>query len=217
MSVNSDHIGYLFAAELQFRLTSAVRLATTLNKQPLDLPMEWSHGRHTVRYEEVALRQDQADFAACTTHRCATYLMAVAMKDAIIATVADPENHSDPRISAAWQIVRLIRNAFTHSPFNPTWSMEPKYRDRVFEVPGIIRLDTTGLQGQPFDWHHYGGPLALLKLCRFVRIGILGDPSGPRRVIPLPKTRYVHQGGVLLEEVDEIPEDAIRIHPAPTK
>jgi hypothetical protein len=40
-------IDQLFASELQFRLASAVRLATTMKKQQLDLPMEWVHGKHT--------------------------------------------------------------------------------------------------------------------------------------------------------------------------
>jgi hypothetical protein len=51
-------VAQLFAAELQFRLASAVRLATTMKKQPLDLPTEWVHGKHRVKYNEVALRQD---------------------------------------------------------------------------------------------------------------------------------------------------------------
>lgn len=55
---------------LQFRLTSAVRLAVTGNRQPLDLPIEWTHGQHRVRYEEIALRQDQADFAAAFLQVC---------------------------------------------------------------------------------------------------------------------------------------------------
>lgn len=36
----ATHINYLFAAELQFRLTSAVRFVVTMDNQPLDLPME---------------------------------------------------------------------------------------------------------------------------------------------------------------------------------
>ena len=51
MSELEKQIGNLFTAELQFRLASAVRLAVTGNRQPLDLPMEWTHGRHRVRYK----------------------------------------------------------------------------------------------------------------------------------------------------------------------
>jgi hypothetical protein len=54
----APHINCLFAAELQFRLASAVRFAVTMDNQPLDSPLEWSHGKHKVSYEEIALRED---------------------------------------------------------------------------------------------------------------------------------------------------------------
>jgi hypothetical protein len=108
MSDRDRHIQHLFTAELQFRLASAVRLAVTGKRQPLDLPMEWTHGQHRVRYEEIALRPDQADYAACFLHRSAAYLMAVAMKDAIRAVVPDPKEASDPNVQAAYQIARLV-------------------------------------------------------------------------------------------------------------
>lgn len=87
-----SHIDRLFTAELQFRLASAVRLAVTEQCQPLDLPKEWVHGKHRVHYAEVALRQDQADYAAWNLHRSATYLMVIAIKDAIKATIPDPKS-----------------------------------------------------------------------------------------------------------------------------
>ena len=45
--------------------------------------MEWTHGQHRVLYEEIALRQDQAGYAAFLLHRSSTFTMAVAIKDAI--------------------------------------------------------------------------------------------------------------------------------------
>src|SRR5581483_12306621 len=92
------HSQYLFIAELQFRLASAVRLATTLERQPLDLPAEWTHGKHRVFYEEIALRPDQADCAACFMHRSATYLIAVAIKDAVRAIENDPKRSLTPEV-----------------------------------------------------------------------------------------------------------------------
>jgi hypothetical protein len=59
MTESEKHIGLLFTAELQLRLASAVRLATSLGTQPIDLPDTWAHGNHLVRYGEIALRQDQ--------------------------------------------------------------------------------------------------------------------------------------------------------------
>lgn len=96
MDEREKHIAHLFTAELQFRLASAVRLAAANQVQPLDLPQDWTHGKHHVKYEEIALRPDQADYAACFLHRSATYLMAVAMKDAIRAAMHDPKRAADP-------------------------------------------------------------------------------------------------------------------------
>jgi hypothetical protein len=196
-------IGRLFSAELQFRLASAARLAVTMEKQPLDVPIEWSHGHTKVKYEDVALRQDQADFAAWNLHRSATFLMAVAMKDAIKFAQPDPKNSTDQNVKSAYQISRLIRNSFAHSPFDPIWSIDPNCRDTVFEVEGIISLDTHDLQGKPFDWKHYGGPLALYMLCLYVRFEILKDEKKPRKVVTLPEEIYYQQGDLILMKLRE--------------
>jgi hypothetical protein len=195
------HIDLLFTAELQFRLASAVRLAVTMDNQPLDLPVEWSHGKHNVNYKEVTLRKDQADFTAWNMHRSATFLMAVAMKDAIKAAVPDPRNATNSNVQAAYEISRLIRNAFAHSPFNPVWSIDPYCRNRVFEVRNVVSFDTTDLQGVAFNWRHYGGPLAMLRLCRYVRFEILKDPKRTKLIIPIAKNIYYQQGSLILEQV----------------
>ena len=194
----------LFTAELQFRLTSAVRLATTLKVQPLDIPTEWTHGQHRVRHEEIALRHEQADYAACFLHRSATFLMAVAIKDAIRAVVPDPKSSSDFNVQSAYQIARLIRNAFAHAPFAPKWSIDPDCHNKVFSIPGVVTLDTTDLHGTQFDWRHYGGPLAMFRFCRFVRTQILKDQIVPRKHIPLPGNVIYQQGNLILKKLGDI-------------
>lgn len=76
----------------QAELAPAVRFAVTAKRQPLELPMEWTHSKHHLPYEEIALRKDQADYEACFLHRSATCLMAVAMNDGIRAVVPDPKD-----------------------------------------------------------------------------------------------------------------------------
>lgn len=217
MTENEKHIAYLFTAELQFRLASAVHLATTLNSQPLDLPTEWTHGKHSVKYDEIALRPDQADYAAYFLHRSSAFLMAVSMKDAIRTTVKDPRNSTNPDVRSAYQIARMVRNAFAHAPLSPTWSIDKDCRDQVFEIRNTITLNTRGLDGTPFDWRHYGGPLALFRLCRFVRIEILKDPLTTRKGIPAPVNTIYQQGNLILRKVDAIPADAvpIKLEPLP--
>src|SRR5579864_6293182 len=60
-----------------------------------------------------------------------TFLLAVAMRDAIVATQTDPKSSSDLRVANGYQIARLIRNAFAHSPFDPTWSIDSDCVGRV--------------------------------------------------------------------------------------
>jgi len=206
-----EHIDRLFTAELQFRLASAVRLAINLKVQPLDLPTVWTHGSQRVEYAEIALRPHQAEVAACFLHRSATFLMAVAIKDALQAAVARPWESTDPEVAAAYQIARQIRNAFAHSPFAPTWMIDQGLRDKVYAVRDIIELKTAGLHGTAFDWRHYGGLLALYRLCRFVRIEILKDAAAPRKPFPMPTRIVYQQGDLILQQLDEIPPDFVPV------
>jgi hypothetical protein len=192
MTNREQHIGKLFTAGLQFRLASAVRLATTLNVQPLDLPVEWSHGQHVVGYDEVALCRDQADYAADFLLRSATYQMAVVIRNALKGFIPNPKASDDWNVRAAYQIARMIRNAFAHEPVSPVWSIDEDCRDTAFEIPGVIHLNTKGLNGTQFSWRHYGGPLAIFRLCQFVRTAILCDEVKSRQPVP-PPTRLIYQ------------------------
>mgnify|MGYP001203844494 CR=1 FL=1 len=111
------------------------------------------------------------------------FRLAVAVKDAIRAVVSDPKASADSEVRAAYQIARLIRNAFAHAPFSPIWSIDPDCRSTQFEIADVIRLDTTDLHGKAFDWRHYGGPLALYRLAQFTRIQVLKDDPPPRKIL----------------------------------
>lgn len=201
-------IGALFCAELQFRLASAVGIATTFGNQPLDLPTLWSHGRHVIKYEEIALRPDQADYAAYFLQRSSTLLMATVIRNAIVSVVSDPKISEDVNIVNAYQIARMIRNAFAHDPISPKWSIDKDCRDKTFEIDGIIKLQTNDLNGINFDWRHYGGPLAILRLSQYVRYEILGDERRDRKPFPYPKNTIYQQGNLILKKIDSLPEDA---------
>jgi hypothetical protein len=211
MSDIARQLQYLRIAELQFRLASAVRLATTVKTQPLDLPIEWSHGKHHVRYSEIALSVQDADYAAWHLHRSATFLMAVAMKDAIRSAVHDPKSATDLNVQSAYQIARLIRNAFAHAPCDPVWSIDEDCRDCVFIVHDVITLDTKGLHDQPFEWRHYGGPLAMLRLSQFVRAEVLRDAEPPSPIIPMPQKVFIQQGDLILQKIDQLPPGAVPV------
>lgn len=195
-------------AELQFRLAVTVRLATSLGTQPLEVQTSWSHGKHVVTYEEIVLTKDQADISADHLKRTATYLMSLTIKEALQRTYGDPKTHSNQDVVAAYQISRLIRNAFAHSPVNPAWNILPECRQKIFTIKDVISLDTTDLHRKPFDWRHYGGLLALFRLSKFVRIGLLGDmDTGTNRSIPKPQKKIYQQGDLILAQIDKLPSD----------
>jgi hypothetical protein len=82
----------------------------------------------------------------------------------------------------------------------------------AFEIADVIRLDTTDLHGAAFDWHHYGGPLALYRLAQFTRIQVLKDDPPPRKVLPIPTNMIYQQGNMILRKVDEIPRGAVPVN-----
>ena len=237
------HIGYLFDAELQFRLTAAVRIAVTHERQPLDFPQLWTHGKYCVSYDEMALRQDQAEYAAHVIQHSATLTMAVAVKDAIEAVVPDlpdavrrngnqilqavddaiantspkPWIVADDEVATAYHVSRLIRNAYAHAPFAPRWMINSGLQDTTFSIPDVIELRTRDLDDTDFDWRHYGGLLGLYQLCRFARFKILGDECKPRQNVPTPQRALYQQGNLIIEKIDEIPEGyvPVAVEPCP--
>ncbi len=201
MKHRDHHLWCLARAETQFRLASAVRLAAMFQRQPFDLPVVWTHGHQTV--SEVILTQNEGEFGAWGLQRSTTYLMAAAVLEAIQDVIPNAKTHSDQCVVAAYQISRMIRNAFTHAPQWPVWNIDADCRGKKFEIRGVMTLDTTDLNAKPFDWRHYGGPLAIVALLRFVRREILNESEAPSLVIPLPEHAYWQQGDLILERIND--------------
>jgi hypothetical protein len=82
----------------------------------------------------------------------------------------------------------------------------------VFEIEKVIRLDTSRLHGNYLDWRHYGGPLAIFYLGRYVREVLLQDPVNPNREKPPRPTLHCYQQGrLILKRIDKIPEYAVPV------
>jgi hypothetical protein len=125
--------------------------------------------------EELTLSYDDATLATAILHHSATLSLAVHIVSAYKQVVGDTRGCKDPVKRSAFEIARLIRNAYAHRPADPHWSIDPPCQDKQYEVPGILRLDTTGLQGKRFEWQDYGGPIALYRLSEFVRTRVLPE------------------------------------------
>jgi hypothetical protein len=84
-------------------------------------------------------------------------------------------------------------------------------RDTVFVIPDVIELQTQELHNTAFDWRHYGGLLGLYQLCRFTRFKILNDEFRLRQNIPPQQRVLFQQGDLILEQLDEVPSDAVPV------
>ena len=201
-----EYLNRLKLAEHQFRLACTIHPAVTNGVQTLDVPVEWTFGRHRVSYEDFGLRPDQADWAALQLETTATFVLTGAIREALVNFFHDPKNHSDPDVTSAYQISRLIRNAFSHSMMRPKWSIDSDCKDRVFAINQIISLDTAGLHDKALDWRDYGGPLAIFHFGRFVRETLLNDRIDPAcRKPDYPSVQCYQQGRLVLRRIDELP------------
>jgi hypothetical protein len=61
MDNREQHVNRLKLAEQQFRLACTVHLAVANAVQTLDVPVEWTFGKHRVSYEDFGLRPDGRD------------------------------------------------------------------------------------------------------------------------------------------------------------
>ena len=202
----------LMLAEQQFRLACTVNLAVANGVQTLDVPVEWTFGKHRVSYEDFGLRVDQAELAASCLEMTTTFIVAGAIRDALVGYFPTTKKHSNQDVVSAYQISRMMRNAFAHSMIYPVWSIDEDCKDRTFTIRDTISLNTAWLHGKPFHWRDYGGPLAVFKFGRFVREILLGDQIDPnRRKPPFPSIKCYQQGRLITRRVDELPEGAVKI------
>ncbi len=179
-SIVQRHIRYLRWAELQFLLAHKVNTLTVGSL--LDLKIDgWTYGRKHLSREELAISYDDATLASAVLHHSAALSLAVHIVSAFKQAVGDVRKSNDPVRCAAFEIARLVRNAYTHHPADPHWSVDPPCQNKLFEVPGIIRLNTQGLQGKRFEWQDYGGPIALCRLSEFVRTSVLSEMLEPNK------------------------------------
>jgi len=156
----------------------AVRTACSFGEQPLGVPESWPFGRLIVPGSRLRLTPAEVGHAAAALEHAATFTMALTMAQALKDCLPRAREHSDPNAVAAFEVSRLLRNAYAHQPMAPVWHIDAHCRGKQYEVAGLIRLDTTTLDGRDVVWEDYGGLLALFEMSRWIRLNILGDTEG---------------------------------------
>lgn len=169
----TQHSELLRLAEINFKLALGLRNFVPSDQEvrvprlPYHTQLAW--GRHSLEGKELELTVQEEIFGAGLCEHVATYVLVLQVDKALEDRIPDRFHHTDQSTLAASWIARLVRNAFAHNPFYPTWRTYPECADRTFTVPGAISLTTTGLDSKVVKYEHYGGPLALLALVHFVR------------------------------------------------
>jgi hypothetical protein len=200
---NEIHINRLRQAEQQFRLAATVNLAVTFGVQSLDVPIEWTYEKFRVSHQDFGLRQDQAEYAAAQLEWTTVFIIAGAVRDALIHRFGDPKNDANQYVIPAYQFSRMLRNAFSHNMLRPVWSIDKDCSDKEYRIGELLSWRTHGLNGRPVEWSHFGGPLAMFHFVRFVRVDLLGAEIDPnRQPPPEPKMKVWQQGRLVARKLD---------------
>jgi hypothetical protein len=167
------YVQLLKISEVQYRFANAINTLYSVNERlpRLLYPKTWVWGRHSVTDKDIKLSRDEARGGAMYVAHSALYVMVIQIDTALEKCFGgDRFSHTDKDIKSASCIARLIRNAFAHDPFHPVWLVPSRMKNKIFRVDRIgVELNTNGLEGKSVKRSHYGGPLALLQLSRFVR------------------------------------------------
>ncbi|STX43949.1 Uncharacterised protein [Legionella donaldsonii] len=209
-----EHIKSLYRAEMQFRLMVSVRLACSLQNQPLNVPDLWIFGNNQLEGREIQLNMKEANKAAAFLEHAITYAWSIHAYEAILKCTTSSDRN-DESINAAYQISRYIRHAYTHNPYIPIWSFQDEDKNKRYEIPNIIRLNTSNLHKEKLKWQDYGGFITLWNLSRWIRLNILDDRlhkihSREHTYVP---SGIIQLGRLILKkiEIDKMPSDDKKI------
>lgn len=171
MAERRNQVALLRVAEMQYKL--AVAVAASCNTRGLSIRYLDAYSAYNVSAvkKDLSLTKPQERFASTALEYSATYLMVVQMDTALLTTFGPARlDHVEDEVKSASRIAWLLRNAFAHNPFAPTWKIYGQYVDQMYTVEGVITLRTSGLNGQLLNQKHYGGALSLLRLLQFIKL-----------------------------------------------
>jgi len=109
----------------------------------------FAYGRHTATKEELELTEEQQNYMPTILQHVSAYILVTQMDTALQKTIPDRFNCQKESLKNAAWICRLLRNAFTHNPFNSTWIIYNECKNKNYVVNDIISLDTAALHEQP--------------------------------------------------------------------
>lgn len=139
------------------------KLALRLRGEPSTRLIGMTYGKFALSKDELALSREDIELANSTLRHCTTFLLAVTVETALGKVFGKPLKSADANVVTAARIAKVLRNAFAHDPFYPSWKFQDKGNIGHFEIPGVISVNTMDLEGKPVIWEDYEGQIALLN------------------------------------------------------
>lgn len=157
--------------EKQFKFVIAIRMECNSSKENFVNYFEkFSSGNHVFEYKDLFLTPEDEKIASATLEHSTTYIIAIQLDRFLMKYLPNRFKNSDNELRTAALIVRQLRNAFAHDPFNPIWRFgQPEAQNVNLKIEGVISLDTRNIEGKRLKRMDYGGPLALLRLSELIR------------------------------------------------
>jgi hypothetical protein len=179
MADKEIYLEILERTENQFKFIIAAKAACNLATENfLEYFDQLNFGKHSFFYDELYLSPEDEKIAVATLEDSTTHIITLQL-DRILEIFIGGERftHSDLELATASLIIRQIRNAFAHDPFNPTWKIgQPQAKNKILKIDNVLTLDTKNIDGKRMEKMDYGGPLSILKLSRLVREKLLSTP-----------------------------------------
>ncbi len=157
-------------AELFYKFALGISAHIMLIDKPLEYYGQFAFGKHIVDEKELKLNRKQEKMGSAILEDVSTYMMMLQLNEILVDEWGLQSLESkDDEIKSISQVVRLIRNAFAHDPFNPIWRIPNYAKNQEYVIPDVLTLKTHELDGKKFDRMDYGGPLALLRSLQYTR------------------------------------------------
>ena len=106
----------LLQSEIFFKLAFAIHKSIPIKLNYLD---QFSWGKHMVERKNLVLTTKEEKTAIGLLHHIATYIIAVQIDTYLQNKYPNRFNNADSSLKSSALIARLLRNAFSHNPFNP--------------------------------------------------------------------------------------------------
>jgi len=157
-------------AEIFFKFVLGIRAHMHTLDKPLEYLGIFSFGKHVLNQKDLELNKKQEEIGASILEHVGTYIMIQQLYKVLEDEWGNQSIRShDEEVRSIFQVVRYIRHAFAHDPFNPKWRIDTADRNQVYAVSNILTLKTHALHGKRVNRLDYGGPLALLRLLQYTR------------------------------------------------